>query len=85
MSDRSTEEKRIPPDLPAIVHHGGADGVTGSCHRLQITRHQAILIDCGLFQGSDLKGQSSFERHQIEFSVEDVVALVVTHVHIDHV
>ncbi|MBY6208222.1 MULTISPECIES: MBL fold metallo-hydrolase RNA specificity domain-containing protein [Halomonas] len=85
MSDRSTEENRIPSDFPAIVHHGGADGVTGSCHRLQITPHQAILIDCGLFQGSDLKGQSSFERHQIEFSVDDVVALVVTHVHIDHV
>tara|TARA_B100001179_G_scaffold223049_1_gene200066 strand:- start:1714 stop:3015 length:1302 start_codon:yes stop_codon:yes gene_type:complete len=43
------------------------------------------LIDCGLFQGEDLKGQSSFERHQIEFSVDDVIALVVTHVHIDHI
>lgn len=70
---------------PCIMHHGGADGVTGSCHRLQISPDHAILIDCGLFQGEDLKGQSSFERHQIEFPVDDVIALVVTHVHIDHI
>ncbi|WP_348815913.1 MBL fold metallo-hydrolase [Halomonas sp. H10-59] len=72
-------------EYPSIVHHGGADGVTGSCHRLQISPDHAILIDCGLFQGEDLKGQSSFERHQIEFPIDDVIALVVTHVHIDHI
>ena len=72
-------------EYPSIIHHGGADGVTGSCHRLQISPDHAILIDCGLFQGEDLKGQSSFERHQIEFPVDDVIALVVTHVHIDHI
>lgn len=72
-------------EYPSIIHHGGADGVTGSCHRLQISPDHAILIDCGLFQGEDLKGQSSFERHQIEFRVDDVIALVVTHVHIDHI
>lgn len=72
-------------DYPTIIHHGGADGVTGSCHRLQISPDHAILIDCGLFQGEDLKGQSSFERHQVEFPVDDVMALVVTHVHIDHI
>lgn len=72
-------------DYPSIFYHGGADGVTGSCHRLQISPDHAILIDCGLFQGEDLKGQSSFERHQIEFPIDDVIALVVTHVHIDHI
>ncbi|MEQ5767635.1 MBL fold metallo-hydrolase [Halomonas sp. H33-56] len=72
-------------EYPSIIHHGGADGVTGSCHRLQISPDHAILIDCGLFQGEDLKGQSSFERHQIEFPIDDVIALVVTHVHIDHI
>ncbi|WP_348827970.1 MBL fold metallo-hydrolase [Halomonas sp. RT37] len=72
-------------EYPFIIHHGGADGVTGSCHRLQISPDHAILIDCGLFQGEDLKGQSSFERHQIEFPIDDVIALVVTHVHIDHI
>lgn len=72
-------------EYPFIIHHGGADGVTGSCHRLQISPDHAILVDCGLFQGVDLKGQSSFERHQIEFPVDDVIALVVTHVHIDHI
>ena len=72
-------------EYPFIIHHGGAEGVTGSCHRLQISPDHSILIDCGLFQGEDLKGQSSFERHQIEFPIDDVIALVVTHVHIDHI
>ncbi|MGQ7247142.1 MBL fold metallo-hydrolase RNA specificity domain-containing protein [Halomonas sp. V046] len=70
---------------PNITHHGGADGVTGSCHRLQIAKDRALLIDCGLFQGEQNDGLSDFERHQVRFPVDDVMALVVTHVHIDHI
>jgi metallo-beta-lactamase family protein len=36
-----------------IIHHGGAKGVTGSCHELWIDRERSVLIDCGLFQGND--------------------------------
>ncbi len=32
-----------------------------------------------------IEGPSDFERHQIEFPLDDVQALIVTHVHIDHV
>lgn len=32
-----------------------------------------------------IEGPSDFERHQIEFPLDDVRALIVTHVHIDHV
>jgi len=32
-----------------------------------------------------IEGPSDFERHQIEFPLDDVEALIVTHVHIDHV
>ena len=32
-----------------------------------------------------IAGPSDFERHQIEFDIDDVRALIVTHVHIDHV
>jgi hypothetical protein len=38
---------------PNITHHGGATGVTGSCHRLQLAADRALLVDCGLFQGKD--------------------------------
>src|SRR5690554_1539990 len=68
-----------------ITHHGGGAGVTGSCHRLQIAPDRALLIDCGLFQGQDAAGHDSYELHQVRFPVEDVLALVVTHVHIDHI
>jgi metallo-beta-lactamase family protein len=69
-----------------IVHHGAIDGVTGSCHELQLGSGAGILIDCGLFQGAEISKQgSSFDRLQIEFPIGHIKALVVTHVHIDHV
>ncbi len=59
--------------------------MTGSCHRLQISGDRALLVDCGLFQGQDADHVDSFEQLQVRFPVEDVLALVVTHVHIDHI
>ncbi|WP_235041853.1 MBL fold metallo-hydrolase [Vreelandella profundi] len=67
-----------------IIHHGGATGVTGSCHQLLLNRHESLLVDCGLFQGEDA-AEDSFEQLQIEFDISTVKALVITHVHIDHV
>lgn len=72
-----------------IQHHGAVNGVTGSCHQLNIDAQNAILIDCGLFQGAD-KGNNSesdnSEEHlTIEFDISSVQALIVTHCHIDHV
>ncbi|TDA95492.1 MBL fold metallo-hydrolase RNA specificity domain-containing protein [Halomonas marinisediminis] len=71
--------------FPFISHHGGASGVTGSCHRLQIGDDRALLVDCGLFQGQDADHVDSFEQLKVTFPVEDLLALVVTHVHIDHI
>ncbi|WP_290799015.1 MBL fold metallo-hydrolase, partial [Halomonas sp.] len=71
--------------FPEILHHGGASGVTGSCHRLQISEDRALLVDCGLFQGQDADPVDGFEQLQVRFPVEDVLALVVTQVHIDHI
>lgn len=72
-----------------IIHHGGAQGVTGSCHELRLLDRQAdsaqsagILIDCGLFQGRDEDFHSDLK---IDFPLSHIKALVVTHVHIDHV
>lgn len=68
-----------------IVHHGGAEGVTGSCHRLRLSARDSFLVDCGLFQGRDHGPGDTLERHAIDFPVDDIRALVVTHVHIDHI
>ena len=69
-----------------IHHHGAVGGVTGSCHELRAGSEDAILIDCGLFQGAENSGKGADARElAIEFAVDHVRALVVTHVHIDHV
>lgn len=62
-----------------IKHHGAVLGVTGSCHELRVG-DSGVLIDCGLFQGSDVR-----EDLDIDFELEHIRALVVTHVHVDHV
>ena len=71
----------------SIVHHGAVDGVTGSCHQLTLPDGASVLVDCGLFQGAETSpdGSAGFGRLQIGFDVRPVIALVVTHVHIDHV
>jgi metallo-beta-lactamase family protein len=67
-------------------HYGAVNGVTGSCHELRFKDGAGILIDCGLFQGAETSGQGAdFNQLSIEFPIAHIQALVVTHVHIDHV
>lgn len=82
-----------------IKHHGAVNGVTGSCHQLSLDGSlfsgggsRSVLIDCGLFQGDesfDRETDNSSEQvahlKQIDFPIDDVKALLVTHCHIDHV
>jgi metallo-beta-lactamase family protein len=73
-------------EMPTILHHGAVTGVTGSCHELQIDSDNAILIDCGLFQGEETSLTGAGANHlEIDFPVDHIRALVITHVHIDHV
>ena len=78
-----------------VLHHGAVNGVTGSCHQLKLaSKHSSsysVLIDCGLFQGDEKAGSSALDdaselaQKQIDFPLEGITALVVTHCHIDHV
>lgn len=67
-----------------IKHHGAVTGVTGSCHEL-LVGGSGILIDCGLFQGEEASNGASASSLSIDFPIDHLRALVVTHVHIDHV
>ncbi|MDV3503117.1 MBL fold metallo-hydrolase [Marinobacter sp. M-5] len=67
-----------------IQHHGATNGVTGSCHQLNVGS-AAVLIDCGLFQGNDQSLGADANSLTIDFPIDDIRALIVTHVHIDHV
>ena len=72
--------------LAKISHHGAVNGVTGSCHELHIDSNNSILIDCGLFQGAETSPSGSHhDQMAIDFPLKAVQALIVTHVHIDHV
>jgi len=70
-----------------IIHHGGRHGVTGSCHELVLDSAHSLLIDCGLFQGAETSGSGGADARtlDIDFDVHNIGALIVTHVHIDHV
>jgi len=68
-----------------IVHYGAVNGVTGSCHCLEIDPLNQLLVDCGLFQGGDATGKDQDDLLSIEFDIRNIQALLVTHCHIDHV
>jgi metallo-beta-lactamase family protein len=69
-----------------IQHHGATRGVTGSCHQLFWSGGRSVLVDCGLFQGAETAPDGSHaEQLAINFPVDEIDALIVTHVHIDHV
>jgi metallo-beta-lactamase family protein len=65
-----------------LVHHGAHEGVTGSCHQYWLSEKQSVLVDCGTFQGRDARYNPNPE---INFSLEGIASLLLTHVHIDHV
>lgn len=61
---------------------GAAGTVTGSCHLLTLDGGTKILLDCGLYQGSDKEFKDfnqnwAFEPKEIDF-------LILSHAHIDH-
>ena len=70
--------------MAEIIHHGAVDGVTGSCHQLFLSDTDSVLIDCGMFQGDEARDRE-LGQSQIDFPIDGVKALFVTHVHIDHV
>ncbi len=66
---------------PSLSHHGGHQTVTGSCHQLHLDAATSVLIDCGLAQGKD----AATGKPSIAFDLSGIEALVLTHVHLDHV
>lgn len=60
---------------------GAARVVTGSCFLLT-TEKNKILIDCGLFQGSENLEKLNYEEFQ--FNPTEIDFLILSHAHIDH-
>jgi len=64
-----------------VLGAGGGE-VTGSCYFVE-TRQAKVLVDCGLFQGTDDAG--SLNCPPLGSSSAHLDAVVLTHAHLDHV
>jgi len=64
-----------------ISFHGAAEGVTGSCHLLQVAGKK-LLVDCGLFQGS--RETEEDNAKPFGFDPASIDYLILTHAHLDH-
>jgi metallo-beta-lactamase family protein len=65
---------------PNIIHLGGENTVTGSCHLLQANGLN-IMVDCGLAQGDD----AVLPMKSWPVAPSEVDYLFLTHAHIDHI
>lgn len=61
---------------------GAAKEVTGSCHLLK-NKDKQILVDCGMFQGTNF---NEGKNHEVfPFKPKEIEAVLVTHAHLDHI
>ncbi len=65
-----------------LTFYGAAGMVTGSNFLLESGKTK-ILIDCGLYQGSNFCEKHNFES--FPYKPKSITAVFVTHAHIDHV
>ena len=64
-----------------LSFYGAAGQVTGSCYLLE-TASAKILIDCGMFQGTRFSDEQN--HTDFPFLASEIVAVLVTHAHLDH-
>ncbi|MBA2664321.1 MAG: MBL fold metallo-hydrolase [Bradymonadaceae bacterium] len=65
-----------------LTSYGAAEGVTGSCHLLEVGGKR-VLLDCGIFQGN--RGPSEKNEPPFPFDPASIDYLVVSHAHLDHI
>ena len=68
--------------MQSIQFFGASGEVTGSCYLLTGSEGTKILIDFGMFQGTDAEVVKNYEK--LGFSPSDISAVLLTHAHLDH-
>ncbi len=64
-----------------LQFYGATERVTGSCHILRVKEY-AVLLDCGLIQGSPQ--EEALNKEPFPFDPSSIDAVVLSHGHIDH-
>jgi len=77
----SRQTDPAPDGEMTLTVHGAAGEVTGSCHLLEAGGVR-VLVDCGMFQGSDDLQHDNEKPFGFDPAEIDVVLL--THAHLDH-
>lgn len=65
-----------------VTFMGAAGEVTGSCSLVEAAG-QKLLVDCGMFQGSDFNESRNHEP--LPFNPAELSAVLITHAHLDHI
>ncbi len=65
-----------------LTSFGAAEGVTGSCHLLEVGDTR-ILLDCGMFQGG--RRVREHNRPPLAIDPKSIDYIVVSHGHLDHI
>lgn len=68
--------------MKSLGFYGASGTVTGSCFVLSDGANTRILIDCGMFQGSDEITQ--LNHKPLGFDPTQLTAVILTHAHLDH-
>jgi metallo-beta-lactamase family protein len=61
-----------------------ADDVTGSMILVEMQDYK-ILLDCGLYQSSNIKDDYKINSRKLEFKSSDIDYIFINHAHIDHI
>jgi len=64
-----------------LTFYGGARQVTGSRHLLEVNGNK-LLLDCGMFQGRRKDAEEN--NRNLPFDPKEILAVVLSHAHIDH-
>lgn len=67
--------------MTKLTSYGGADGVTGSKHLIDLAGSR-VLLDCGLFQGLKLHRERNWQPLPVD--PQSIDAVVLSHAHLDH-